>query len=542
MHQQPDYTGRETVESYVHSIAADVALNNTDDLSSLTGEKERSADFYLLPKIIDGRKVIVDKLRELGISDYQLPAILDQLDKGIEELTDITAQHAREARLVPYYKERTTELEGTVNELRQGIAAKVLENTRLSERVQALESTIQRLNIRISGVLHDITNIVTTLKTRIDLLSMSENKDGDKLSIITRIASRLQQMIRPSWDFVTSHQRNYEIGTDWIDMTSFINDIILGFKDAHGQDVIEFVYTDLDTQIKSSRHYLFAILRNLIDNALKHGEPQDGKPKVGIFITKTENDSIVIRIRDNGRGIASEDQTKIFSLHETTSTGRSARRYHGVGLAMVRELVNTLGGDITVESKTTAVPNGSVFSLRLPAGSPETGPQEIKNDLEFKLRLLFRYKTVTDERQKKFRLQHWDQSRFPNVHVGELFNTLNNIAYCFDAKEFQWDEAFITMCSEYLDLMNKYMDIFDEGGSVAEEEIRTGHPEKRKELLNKGGESHKNYILWLYDEHRKNIRHPDDSQAIQTSSNIESVWAKTHNYNLPGLKAVSAYS
>ena len=74
---------------------------------------------------------------------------------------------------------------------------------------------------------------------------------------------------------------------------------------------------------------------------------------------------IVMRVSDDGMGIAAEDLDQIFELYK--QAGQSAnRRYRGtgLGLAVVRDLTELHGGTVAVESR---VKEGSTFTVRIPA-------------------------------------------------------------------------------------------------------------------------------------------------------------------------------
>lgn len=96
-------------------------------------------------------------------------------------------------------------------------------------------------------------------------------------------------------------------------------------------------------------------MHNLLSNALKY------TPKGGdIFVTATqEKDNVVIQIADSGKGIDKQDLPHIF---ETFYQGNNScmDMGTGVGLSLAKQMVETMGGEITVKS---AIGKGSVLSL-----------------------------------------------------------------------------------------------------------------------------------------------------------------------------------
>jgi signal transduction histidine kinase len=99
------------------------------------------------------------------------------------------------------------------------------------------------------------------------------------------------------------------------------------------------------------------ILTHLIDNALKFGT---GKP-VAVSAT-SDGESARIQVRDSGIGIAPEDQARIFQRFERAVPTRHFGGF-GLGLWMVRQIVEALGGTISVESEPG---RGATFTVDLP--------------------------------------------------------------------------------------------------------------------------------------------------------------------------------
>ncbi|HEY5656160.1 MAG TPA: PAS domain-containing sensor histidine kinase [Myxococcota bacterium] len=108
------------------------------------------------------------------------------------------------------------------------------------------------------------------------------------------------------------------------------------------------------------RTRLYQVLSNLIGNAIEHmGEGEDQHVEVAVTEYEGGHD---IAVRDNGCGIAQEDHERIFEVFQ--SIGRKeGRRGTGIGLAIVKKIVDTHGGRVWVESSRG---EGSTFHVRLP--------------------------------------------------------------------------------------------------------------------------------------------------------------------------------
>ncbi|GAB4329345.1 MAG: hypothetical protein Kow0037_04380 [Calditrichia bacterium] len=118
-------------------------------------------------------------------------------------------------------------------------------------------------------------------------------------------------------------------------------------------------YGDLDFQVRADPYLLQFILQNIIGNALKF-YPSDKTPVVEVGAEK-RGFLVRIKIKDEGIGIAEADQQRIF---EPLVRLHSADEYHGygLGLAVVRRLIDVLDGKLGLKSKPG---EGSTFWIEL---------------------------------------------------------------------------------------------------------------------------------------------------------------------------------
>jgi signal transduction histidine kinase len=118
-------------------------------------------------------------------------------------------------------------------------------------------------------------------------------------------------------------------------------------------------YADLSF-VNADRRALRSILDNLLSNAIRY-TPEDGE----ILLAAEEvKDFVQFTVRDTGRGIEAERLSSIFDRFNPFSESGS-----GLGLALVRRLVESLGGQIAVESR---LGNGTTFRFTLPVAAVES--------------------------------------------------------------------------------------------------------------------------------------------------------------------------
>jgi len=110
--------------------------------------------------------------------------------------------------------------------------------------------------------------------------------------------------------------------------------------------------------IVTDRLALDQIFGNVIDNAIKYLD--ETRPGHVIIEGKVQGPALIIDVTDNGRGIAEQDQERIFELFRRV--GAQDQRGEGIGLAHVRALTRRLGGDVSVRSE---IGRGSTFRIEI---------------------------------------------------------------------------------------------------------------------------------------------------------------------------------
>ena len=121
---------------------------------------------------------------------------------------------------------------------------------------------------------------------------------------------------------------------------------------------IEFDINMDETIVKSDKNLLVNVWDNLIGNAIKYS---DENSKISVFLTK-EKDFIKVTISDQGVGISKEDLPYIFDKFYQGEKSRKTDG-NGLGLALVKHILDTIQGKITVESSEG---NGCKFIITIP--------------------------------------------------------------------------------------------------------------------------------------------------------------------------------
>lgn len=116
-------------------------------------------------------------------------------------------------------------------------------------------------------------------------------------------------------------------------------------------------------RIRGDRDRLQQVFWNLLSNAVKFS-PKGGR--IRVFIGH-EDSSVVVRVEDRGVGIAAEDLPHLFDRFQQVGAGKEGHSGLGLGLSIVRGIVELHGGTVVAESAGLGL--GAAFAVRLPAAS-----------------------------------------------------------------------------------------------------------------------------------------------------------------------------
>ncbi|MDD9897426.1 MAG: ATP-binding protein, partial [Candidatus Melainabacteria bacterium] len=139
------------------------------------------------------------------------------------------------------------------------------------------------------------------------------------------------------------------------------------FQELSLEELIEDLISELGEEIKTTRAQILHqnlpritakknemewLFRNLVSNAIKFSS-KNNQPVIEISAEPLEHDSKALwkfKLKDNGIGIANEDQDQVFELFYKIH-GKSEYPGSGLGLAIVKKIIRRYGGDIWIESK-----------------------------------------------------------------------------------------------------------------------------------------------------------------------------------------------
>jgi signal transduction histidine kinase len=258
----------------------------------------------------------------------------------------------------------------------------------LDKNRKSLEETNQklvemdRLKSRFfANVSHEMRTPLTLLLAPLDMLvkryeQVFDNQTRDLLQTMHNNGMRLLKLINDLLELIRLEAGRLEIKSEPLSMAEFIN----GLASAARQMAVEKqIALEIQVQggvgtVLTDRDKLEKIALNLLFNALKFTPPQG---RVWVHAEKRDEELALV-VGDTGMGIAEKSLSFVFDRF-WQEDGSSKRKFQGVGigLALVKELTEMMGGQVTVESQ---LGRGTIFTVRLPYKKAENEALTAKPD------------------------------------------------------------------------------------------------------------------------------------------------------------------
>ena len=229
----------------------------------------------------------------------------------------------------------------------------------------------------VAHVSHQLKTPLSLLSAATETLEMdrvrSPARFAEYLRTIHAEAARLSQLVQRVLEFSRMQQRR-EYEFEHADLAALVRETVAAFADGLSARGFAFdVRVDGPSPIvRADPAALEQVLVNLLDNAVKYS----GAEREIALRVRTEGGRAIVDIIDRGVGIAPREQKRIFErFYRAPGPGQPG---FGLGLPIVKELIDAHGGDVEVESVPGA---GSTFRVRLPLDAgplPVAAPAETR--------------------------------------------------------------------------------------------------------------------------------------------------------------------
>jgi signal transduction histidine kinase/ligand-binding sensor domain-containing protein/DNA-binding response OmpR family regulator len=256
---------------------------------------------------------------------------------------------------------------------------------------QHKEKEISEMKLRFfTNVSHELRTPLTLISSPLEELLSSSAIPlpiREKLALMNRHTNKLLSLVSQLLDFRKTESGNMQLFIEQTDVVRYVTGIFESFKHlAARRNITYSFHSDLDhLLIEIDKNKIEIAVTNIISNAFKYSS--DGSEiNCQISIEKDTDDHKIyclIQVKDAGRGMPPEVLRKIFDLYYQVSVSESMRvSGSGIGLSLVKEVVQAHRGEVTVTSK---VGEGSLFTIKLPVKqSPRLSIVSVSRDATFR--------------------------------------------------------------------------------------------------------------------------------------------------------------
>jgi signal transduction histidine kinase/ligand-binding sensor domain-containing protein/DNA-binding response OmpR family regulator len=233
-----------------------------------------------------------------------------------------------------------------------------------------------------ANISHEFRTPLTLILGPAEKIEKNESSNPVKdAGIITRNSKRLLQLVNQLLDLSKLDAGKLKLEASSGNIISFVKGLALSFESlSESRDVMIKIKSDKEfIEVYFDREKMVKVFSNLLSNAFKF-TPERGN--VVITISQTSNSIVEIRVRNSGIGIPKVELPKLFDrFYQVDSSQTKEYEGTGIGLALVKELIELHHGSISVESK-EAEPDKinsawTEFTINLPLGRVHLKDDEI---------------------------------------------------------------------------------------------------------------------------------------------------------------------
>jgi signal transduction histidine kinase len=215
----------------------------------------------------------------------------------------------------------------------------------------------------VANVSHELRTPVALVRAHLEALTGEPERGDEYVRIALRETDRLEHLVEDLFALTRLESRGLSLAMEPFDAGSAVREAIESLAEPARREAgltLSAKVQPGDLTSLGDRARVVQVIQNLVRNAIRH-TPEGGIILVG---AAGDGDAVAITVRDTGVGIAPEDLPHVFDRFYRVERSRNrGSGGAGLGLTIARQLVESMGGTIAVES---VVEEGTTFTIRLP--------------------------------------------------------------------------------------------------------------------------------------------------------------------------------
>lgn len=282
---------------------------------------------------------IKDNFRFLSIID-DIQQVINS-NEIMEKEIQTTDLRWYQMNIIPYVKIKDNKTDGVI--------ITFVETTSRINDLKEQEKLVAEHEILLDTISHDIKNPLSNLVMAIELFKDVPANDEEEfnalLKMVDNALKKMHKLIKELTE-VRKGDHKYKAEEELLNFEDILEDVRLTLSDnIIAANAILTSKINI-SEITFSKRKLRTVVYNLVNNAIKFSTTKR-QPKI-VVTTKKQKDFMIISVKDNGIGIKKKNLESIFSKYYRLE---NAIEGSGIGLYLVKEIVNNSGGKIVVKSK-----------------------------------------------------------------------------------------------------------------------------------------------------------------------------------------------
>ncbi len=297
-----------------------------------------------------------DELAELRYENINLRASEITLGQAMQDI------QLENHRLALQITKRTSDLVRINKALQEAILRRERLEETLRQKIAELEERNEELDAFARTVAHDLKNPIGALTglaeiLREDYSKMDQGDLGEYLEAMVRSGRKATTIVDEL--LLLAQLRRQEVPTASLDMGAIIEEVVIRLDHIIVESQTEIQLPDTWPTAQGYGPWIEEVWTNYISNGLKYGGTP---PQLKLGAISQPDGTIQFFIQDNGPGLTQEEQDRLF-VPFTQLKGNPVKGY-GLGLSIVRRIVEKLGGYVGVESAGPGQGSMFYFCLR----------------------------------------------------------------------------------------------------------------------------------------------------------------------------------
>ncbi|MBI5565387.1 MAG: hybrid sensor histidine kinase/response regulator [Chloroflexi bacterium] len=239
----------------------------------------------------------------------------------------------------------------------------------LQKQMQAVNDSLAVRNAELDAfahtVAHDLKNALNTIMGYAEMLDIDlDELPAETIRVSTRAISRMSHKMNNIIEelMLLAGVRNKTVIAQPLDMGAIVDEAL---------QRLEYLIRESHAKVRVPSNWPIALGHgpwveevwvNYVSNAIKYGGTSGYAPRVELGAAPLADGVVRFWVRDNGRGLSADEQSRLFTQFERLDQARATG--HGLGLSIVKRIVERLGGQVAVSGQ---IGVGSEFSFTLPA-------------------------------------------------------------------------------------------------------------------------------------------------------------------------------